>query len=62
MNDNHSSVRVVLITGADGDIGKELVTRFLTNDDTVIATDVLSETVQGSSRSPPFADMTSAQW
>lgn len=43
MNDNNSSGRVVLITGAGGGIGKELVTRFLTNDDTVIATDVSPE-------------------
>lgn len=50
MNDNNSG-RVVLITGAGGGIGKEIVTRFLTNEETVIATDVSPEAVQGSSRS-----------
>ncbi|WP_193071898.1 MULTISPECIES: hypothetical protein [unclassified Brevibacterium] len=50
MNDNNSSGRVVLITGTG--IGKELVTRFLTNKDTVIATDVSPEALQGLFRSP----------
>lgn len=45
MNDDNSTGRVVLITGAGGGIGRELVTRFLTNDDTVIATDVSPESL-----------------
>lgn len=44
MNDNeNSSGRIVLVTGAGGGIGKEIVTRFLANGDTVIATDVSAE-------------------
>lgn len=52
MNDNNSSGRVVLITGTGTGIGKELVTRFLTNKDTVIATDASPEALQGLFRSP----------
>ena len=37
--------RVVVITGAAGGVGSELVDRFLANDDTVIATDTTQDTL-----------------
>lgn len=40
---DHSTGRVVLITGAAGGVGAELVKRFLGNGDTVIATDLSPE-------------------
>lgn len=40
MTGNHASGRVVLITGAAGGVGAELVERFLGNGDTVIGTDI----------------------
>lgn len=43
MNEDNSNGRTVLITGAGGGIGRKLVTRFLTNNDTVIATDSSTE-------------------
>ncbi|AWB91286.1 SDR family NAD(P)-dependent oxidoreductase [Aeromicrobium chenweiae] len=39
----HDTGRTIVITGAAGGVGAELVTRFLANGDTVIATDVSSE-------------------
>lgn len=40
MNDSRTSGRAVLITGAGGGVGAELVKRFLANGDTVIGTDM----------------------
>ena len=43
MSDNHTTGRVVLITGAAGGVGAKLVERFLANGDTVIGTDVSAD-------------------
>lgn len=43
MNEKHTTGRVVLITGAGGGVGTELVARFLANGDTVIGTDVSTD-------------------
>ncbi len=43
MTDNHTTDRTVLITGAGGGVGDELVKRFVANGDTVIGTDVSSD-------------------
>lgn len=43
MTDTHSTGRVVLITGAAGGVGTELVKRFVSNGDTVIGTDVSAD-------------------
>jgi NAD(P)-dependent dehydrogenase (short-subunit alcohol dehydrogenase family) len=43
----HSIARTVLITGAAGGVGAELVRRFLANGDTVIGTDVSAEALRG---------------
>ncbi|MFQ1002351.1 SDR family NAD(P)-dependent oxidoreductase [Modestobacter sp. SSW1-42] len=43
MSDNHSTGRIVLITGAAGGVGAALVERFLDNGDTVLATDISAD-------------------
>lgn len=46
----HVSGRVVLITGAGGGVGAELVERFLANGDTVLGTDVSRESLDALER------------
>lgn len=47
MSDNHTTGRVVLITGAAGGVGAALVERFIANGDTVIGTDVSADALAG---------------
>jgi NAD(P)-dependent dehydrogenase (short-subunit alcohol dehydrogenase family) len=42
-----STARTVVVTGAAGGIGSEIVDRFLANGDTVVATDLSQETLEG---------------